>query len=142
MAKIPTQKEEKQPTAKIPTHKYNKVSPIGKNQIDYKRSLESNTLTIVRGPAGTGKTFLASVEAAELLRDGIIKNIVLVRPYVDLNNRGIGYLKGTEHEKLEPYVRPMLDAIKYVVGPLQLQKYLEEGAIEVKALASIRCMSY
>jgi phosphate starvation-inducible PhoH-like protein len=142
MAKIPTQKEEKQPTAKIPTHKYNKVSPIGKNQIDYKRSLESNTLTIVRGPAGTGKTFLASVEAAELLRDGIIKNIVLVRPYVDLNNRGIGYLKGTEHEKLEPYVRPMLDAIKYVVGPLQLQKYLEEGAIEVKALASIRGMSY
>jgi phosphate starvation-inducible protein PhoH len=140
--KIPAGKEEKQPTAKIPTHKYNKVSPIGKNQIDYKRSLESNTLTIVRGPAGTGKTFLASVEAAELLRDGIIKNIVLVRPYVDLNNRGIGYLKGTEHEKLEPYVRPMLDAIKYVVGPLQLQKYLEEGAIEVKALASIRGMSY
>lgn len=87
-------------------------------------------------------TFLPSVEAAELLRDGIIKNIVLVRPYVDLNNRGIGYLKGTEHEKLEPYVRPMLDAIKYVVGPLQLQKYLEEGAIEVKALASIRGMSY
>ena len=94
------------------------------------------------GDTGTGKTFLASVEAAELLRDGIIKNIVLVRPYVDLNNRGIGYLKGTEHEKLEPYVRPMLDAIKYVVGPLQLQKYLEEGAIEVKALASIRGMSY
>ena len=143
MAKSPAPKEiEKQPNTKIPTHKYNKVSPIGKNQIEYKRSLESNTLTIVRGPAGTGKTFLASVEAAELLRDGIIKNIVLVRPYVDLNNRGIGYLKGSEHEKLEPYVRPMLDAIKYVVGPHLLQKYIEEGTIEVKALASIRGMSY
>lgn len=144
MAKQPTQKELEKPKAesKIPAHKYNKVSPIGKNQIEYKRSIEENILTVVRGPAGTGKTFLSSVYAAELLRDGIIDKIVLVRPYVDLNNRGIGYLKGSEHEKLEPYVRPMLDAIKYVVGPHMLQKYIEEGNIEVKALASIRGMSY
>lgn len=144
MAKQPARKEEEKPKAesKIPAHKYNKVSPIGKNQIAYKRSIEENILTVVRGPAGTGKTFLASVYAAELLKDGVIDKIVLVRPYVDLNNRGIGYLKGNEHEKLEPYVRPMLDAIKYVVGPYMLAKYIEEGAIEVKALASIRGMSF
>lgn len=142
MAKIPQQKEVEKQEQSVPKHKYNKVTPIGKNQINYKRSIEENILTVVRGPAGTGKTFLASVYAAELLRDGLIDKIVLIRPYVDLNNRGIGYLKGTEFEKLEPYVRPMLDAIKYVVGPMALQKYLEEGAIEVKALASIRGMSY
>lgn len=144
MARVPSSKEQEKPKSetKIPQHKYNKVSPIGKNQIEYKRSLEENILTVVRGPAGTGKTFLASVYAAELLKDKIIEKIVLVRPYVDLNNRGIGYLKGSEHEKLEPYVRPMLDAIKYVVGPYMLQKYIEDGVIEVKALASIRGMSY
>lgn len=144
MARQPAKKEEEKVSKvdKVPAHKYNKVTPIGKNQIAYKRSIEENVLTVVRGPAGTGKTFLPSVHAAELLRDGLIEKIVLVRPYVDLNNRGIGYLKGSEHEKLEPYVRPMLDAIKYVVGPFQLQKWIEDGVIEVKALASIRGMSY
>lgn len=140
MAKIPTARETEKPKAE--THKYKKVSPRGKNQIAYKNSLDENILTIVRGPAGTGKTFLACVEAAELLRDGNITKIVLVRPYIDLNNRGIGYLKGSEQEKLEPYVRPMLEALKYVLGSMQLQKYIEEGVIEIKALSSIRGMSY
>lgn len=144
MAKIPQVKEQEKPKfeSKVPVHKYNKVTPIGKNQIEYKRSLEENILTVVTAPAGCGKTFLSCVYAAELLKDEIIERIVLVRPYVDLNNRGIGFLKGSEYEKLEPYVKPMLEAIKYVVGPFQLQKYLEDGLIEVKALSSIRGMSY
>ena len=127
-----------------PKHKYNKVTPITDNQVLYKRSLDNNILTVVKGMAGTGKTFLACVTGAELLEDpdSKIEQIILVRPYVDLNNRGIGYLKGGEFEKLQPYVQPMLDALKYVLGTELLNKYLEEGKIQVKALASIRGMSY
>ena len=125
-------------------HNYTKVKPITENQIAYKRSLDNNILTVVKGMAGTGKTFLASVTGAELLedKDSKIEQIILVRPYVDLNNRGIGYLKGGEFEKLQPYVQPMLEAIKFVLGTELLNRYLEEGKIQVKALASIRGMSY
>lgn len=125
-------------------HNYSKVKPITDNQVTYKRSLDNNILTVVKGMAGTGKTFLASVTGAELLEDekSKIEQIILVRPYVDLNNRGIGYLKGGEFEKLQPYVQPMLEAIKYVLGAEKMTKYLEEGKIQVKALASIRGMSY
>lgn len=121
-----------------------KVTPITENQKLYRRSLESNILTVVKGMAGTGKTFMSCTFAAEELldRDSPIKQIVLVRPYVDLNNRGIGYLKGGEYEKLEPYVKPMLEAIKYVIGAEKMAKFMEDGTIQVKALASIRGMSY
>lgn len=125
-------------------HHYNKVNPCTENQKIYKRSMENNILTVCKGSAGTGKTFLASSYGAELLEDvdSKIEKIVLVRPYVDLNNRGIGYLKGSEAEKLQPYVQPMLDAIKKVIGAEKLKFYLETGKIEIKALASIRGMSY
>lgn len=123
-------------------HEYKKISPITNNQKLLQHSLEINTLTIVSGPAGAGKTFIPTVYAAELLEKGTIKKIVLARPYVDLNNKGIGFLPGNEAEKLTPYVRPMLEAIKYVIGPEKLKYYLETGVIEIKALASIRGMSY
>lgn len=125
-------------------HHYTKVKPITQNQILYKRSLENNILTVAKGMAGTGKTFLPAVYATEELidPDSPIKQIILVRPYIDLNNRGIGYLKGNEAEKLQPYVQPMLNAIKFVVGAEKLAKFLEDGTVQIKALASIRGMSY
>ena len=131
------------PTEKVyPKHHYNKVSPITENQILYTRSMEENILTVVRGVAGTGKTFLAAIDAAERLELNQIKKIVLIRPYVHLSNESIGFLPGTEQEKLYPYVEPMLDAIEYVIGPEKLAKYLLDETIVIKALASIRGKSY
>lgn len=138
-----TQATQQQEIPKVyPKHHYNKVKPITENQVLYTRSLENNILTVVRGVAGTGKTFLAAIDAAEKLEAGSIKKIVLIRPYVHLSNESIGFLPGTEQEKLYPYVEPMLDAIEYVIGPEKLAKYLLEEVIVIKALASIRGKSY
>ena len=137
-------KQQQKPPQQQPKkeHKYKPITLVNENQILYKQSLETNILTIVTGPAGTGKTYLACVHAAELLKAGDIDRIVLIRPYVDLNNRGIGFLKGGEEEKLWPYALPMIEAIKVVLGSELFDEYLESGKIQIKALSSIRGMSY
>lgn len=124
-------------------HKIKKVTPITENQKIYLSSLENNILTVVKGFAGTGKSFLAATYAAQELidPDSKVKKIVVVRPYVDLG-RSIGFLKGDEYDKMLPYVRQILEGIRYITGDEKYANFIETGAVEVKALSSIRGMSY
>ena len=89
------------------------------------------------GPAGTGKTYLGVGVAVNLLRQGTIKRIVLVRPAVEAGER-LGFLPGDIAAKINPYLRPLLDALNDMMEPEQVKRYLENDVIEIAPLAYMR----
>lgn len=100
-------------------------------------SIKNKDIVFGIGPAGTGKTYLAVVLAVTALKEGRIKRIVLTRPAVEAGE-SLGFLPGDLQEKVDPYLRPLYDALNDVLGPEQVAKSLERGLIEIAPLAYMR----
>ena len=113
------------------------VRPRTDGQARYVRALRESDLTICVGPAGTGKTWLAVGMAVSLLRQGIVKKIVLVRPAVEAGER-LGFLPGDIAAKVNPYLRPLFDALNDMMEPEQVKRYMENDIIEIVPLAYMR----
>ena len=113
------------------------VKPKTIGQKEYIKSVLKNTGTIGVGPAGTGKTYLAVAAAVQAFRDKQVNRIILTRPAVEAGER-LGFLPGDLQSKVDPYLRPLYDALFDMLGAETYQKYLERGNIEVAPLAYMR----
>ncbi|WP_246539551.1 PhoH family protein [Telmatocola sphagniphila] len=113
------------------------LRPRTDGQGRYVQALRENDVTICEGPAGTGKTFMAVGMAVTLLRTGQVKKIVLVRPAVEAGER-LGFLPGDIVAKINPYLRPLFDALNDMMEPEQVKKYMENDIIEIVPLAYMR----
>ena len=112
-----------------------KAKTVG--QQNYMKAITKNTVTIGVGPAGTGKTYLAVAAAVEAFRERTVNRIILTRPAVEAGER-LGFLPGDLQNKVDPYLRPLYDALYDMLGPETFQKYQERGSIEVAPLAYMR----
>jgi len=112
-----------------------RVKTLG--QRHYVTAIQKNDVVFGVGPAGTGKTYLAVVLATMFLKKGLIKRIVLTRPAVEAGE-SLGFLPGDLQEKVDPYLRPLYDALHDILGVEHVAKYLERGIIEVAPLAYMR----
>jgi phosphate starvation-inducible PhoH-like protein len=119
------------------TAKGRPVKPKTIGQKEYIQSVLHNTVTIGVGPAGTGKTYLAVAAAVQAFRDKQVNRIILTRPAVEAGER-LGFLPGDLQSKVDPYLRPLYDALFDMLGAETYQKYLERGNIEVAPLAYMR----
>jgi len=106
-------------------------------QQSYMKAISKHTVTIGVGPAGTGKTYLAVAAAVAAFRDRTVNRIVLTRPAVEAGER-LGFLPGDLQNKVDPYLRPLYDALYDMLGAETFQKYQERGSIEVAPLAYMR----
>ncbi len=113
------------------------IRPRGANQSKYLSQVRENDLAFGIGPAGTGKTYLAVATAVEALESDRVRRIVLVRPAVEAGER-LGFLPGDLSQKVDPYLRPMYDALYEMMGYEQVAKMLERNMIEVAPLAFMR----
>ena len=112
-----------------------KAKTLGQQR--YMKAIQKNTVTIGVGPAGTGKTYLAVAAAVAAFREKSVNRIILTRPAVEAGER-LGFLPGDLQNKVDPYLRPLYDALFDMLGPETYQKYLERGNIEVAPLAYMR----
>ena len=119
------------------TSKGRPVKPKTIGQKEYVHSIMDRTVTIGVGPAGTGKTYLAVAAAVAAFRDKQVNRIILTRPAVEAGER-LGFLPGDLQSKVDPYLRPLYDALFDMLGAETYQKYLERGNIEVAPLAYMR----
>lgn len=106
-------------------------------QREYIDGIRHKDLTFCIGPAGTGKTYLAVVLATQALKNGHVKRIILTRPAVEAGE-SLGFLPGDLKEKVDPYLRPLYDALHDVLGTEQTDRFLERGTIEIAPLAYMR----
>ncbi len=113
------------------------VRARGRSQLDYLHNVRTHDLTFGIGPAGTGKTYLAVACAVEALHDERVRRIVLVRPAVEAGER-LGFLPGDLTQKVDPYLRPMYDALYEMMGFERVAKLIERNVIEVAPLAFMR----
>jgi phosphate starvation-inducible PhoH-like protein len=113
------------------------VRPRGANQKAYLKSIRDHDLAFGIGPAGTGKTYLAVASAIDALENEQVRRIVLVRPAVEAGER-LGFLPGDMSQKVDPYLRPMYDALFDMLGPDQVSRLIEKNIIEVAPLAFMR----
>jgi phosphate starvation-inducible PhoH-like protein len=113
------------------------LRPRTDGQARYVRAMRENDLTLCAGPAGTGKTFLAVGMAVSLLRQGEVRKIVLVRPAVEAGER-LGFLPGDIVAKVNPYLRPLFDALNDMMEPEQVKRYMDNDIIEIVPLAYMR----
>lgn len=107
-------------------------------QKNYIKALTENTVTICIGPAGTGKTFLAVAQAANELKNGEIERIVMSRPAIEAGEERLGFLPGDLAQKVDPYLRPLYDALNDIFGAEKADKLRERGIIEIAPLAYMR----
>ena len=112
-----------------------KAKTLGQQR--YMKAISKNTITIGVGPAGTGKTYLAVAAAVAAFREKAVNRIILTRPAVEAGER-LGFLPGDLQNKVDPYLRPLYDALFDMLGAETYQKYLERGNIEVAPLAYMR----
>ena len=112
-----------------------KAKTLGQQR--YMKAILKNTITIGVGPAGTGKTYLAVAAAVAAFREKAVNRIILTRPAVEAGER-LGFLPGALQNKVDPYLRPLYDALYDMLGAETYQKYLERGNIEVAPLAYMR----
>ncbi|MCK4833756.1 MAG: PhoH family protein [Gammaproteobacteria bacterium] len=114
-----------------------KISGRGKSQQQYLDQIKTNDLTVGVGPAGTGKTYLAVACAVEALENDLVDRLILVRPAVEAGER-LGFLPGDLAQKIDPYLRPMYDALFEMLGQQKVAKYVERNIIEIAPLAYMR----
>ena len=107
-------------------------------QQNYVKMLQEKTVTICIGPAGTGKTYLAVAQAAQELKDGRIERIIMSRPAIEAGEERLGFLPGDLAQKVDPYLRPLYEALNDVFGPERADKMRENGVVEVAPLAYMR----
>lgn len=113
------------------------VKGRGPNQAKYLQAISSHDISFSVGPAGTGKTFLAVACAVEALNEGKVQRLLLVRPAVEAGEK-LGFLPGDLSQKVDPYLRPLYDALYEMLGVEKVQKLLERNVIEVAPLAYMR----
>lgn len=113
------------------------IYPKTLGQKDYYFALKNNDVVFGIGPAGTGKTYLAVVFAVDALKNNVVKKIVLTRPAVEAGEN-LGFLPGDLKEKVDPYLRPLYDALHDVLGVEQTERLIEKGVIEIAPLAYMR----
>jgi phosphate starvation-inducible protein PhoH and related proteins len=118
-------------------HRSTRVAPKTVNQKRYVDSIRHNTITFGIGPAGTGKTFLAVAMAAAALARREVNRVILTRPAVEAGER-LGFLPGDMMAKIDPYLRPLFDALHDMIEPEKVSQHLERGVIEVAPLAFMR----
>ena len=119
------------------TAKGKPIKPKTLGQKQYVDAISNNTITLGVGPAGTGKTYLAVASAVAAFRDKAVNRIILTRPAVEAGER-LGFLPGDLQSKVDPYLRPLYDALFDMLGAETYNKYLERGNIEVAPLAYMR----
>ncbi len=113
------------------------IRPRTQGQAAYVNAIEGNTVTFGIGPAGTGKTYLAMAQAVAALQSKRVSRIVLTRPAVEAGER-LGFLPGSLSDKIDPYLRPLYDALHDMVDPDSIPRLIEAGTIEVAPLAYMR----
>jgi phosphate starvation-inducible PhoH-like protein len=118
-------------------HKARKVVPRTPGQQEYVRAVREHDLVFAAGPAGSGKTYLAVAMAVNALRQDLVRKIVLVRPAVEAGEK-LGFLPGDMFDKVNPYLRPLLDALGDILDYDQVQRYLDRDVIEIAPLAFMR----
>ncbi len=114
-----------------------KINGRGKSQQQYIGQIKNSDLTIGVGPAGTGKTYLAVASAVEALENDLVDRLILVRPAVEAGER-LGFLPGDLSQKIDPYLRPMYDALFEMMGQQKVAKCIERNIIEIAPLAYMR----
>ncbi|HUR73358.1 MAG TPA: PhoH family protein [Sporichthya sp.] len=124
-------------TADILSNRGRAIRPKTLNQKRYVDAIDKHTITFGIGPAGTGKTYLAVAKAVQALQTKQINRIILTRPAVEAGER-LGFLPGTLYEKIDPYLRPLYDALRDMLDPDLVPKLLTDGVIEVAPLAYMR----
>jgi phosphate starvation-inducible PhoH-like protein len=113
------------------------ITPKSKGQSDYLDTIEKYDMVFCIGPAGSGKTYLAVARAVEMLKQGEVKRVILVRPAVEAGEK-LGFLPGDLMEKVNPYLRPLLDAFGDMMDYNQMKRFMVDGIIEVIPLAFMR----
>ena len=114
-----------------------KILPRSIQQAKYINALKKNILTFGLGPAGTGKTYIAVADAVEKISSGEVEKIILSRPAVEAGEQ-LGFLPGDLKEKIDPYLRPLYDALEDCINRDKISKYIEKGKIEIAPLAFMR----
>jgi phosphate starvation-inducible PhoH-like protein len=113
------------------------IRPKTLNQKRYVDAIDAHTIVFGIGPAGTGKTYLAMAKAVQALQAKMVNRIILTRPAVEAGER-LGYLPGTLYEKIDPYLRPLYDALHDMIDPESIPRLTQAGTIEVAPLAYMR----
>jgi phosphate starvation-inducible protein PhoH and related proteins len=121
----------------VVTHTGKPIRPKTIGQGGYVDSIRANTIVFGIGPAGSGKTYLAVAMAIRALKDGEVSRIVLTRPAVEAGER-LGFLPGDLAAKIDPYLRPLYDALYEMLEPNTFQRYVDQGTIEIAPLAFMR----
>ncbi len=129
--------QEKEGREVLLTHRDRSVCAKTEGQARYVRAMQANPITFGIGPAGTGKTYLAMAMAVSALRRREIARIVLTRPVVEAGE-SLGYLPGTLQEKIDPYIRPLYDALYDMMDADHVNSLIERGTIEIAPLAYMR----
>jgi phosphate starvation-inducible PhoH-like protein len=124
-------------TANILSNRGRTIRPKTANQKDYVDAIDEHTIVFGLGPAGTGKTYLAVAKAVQALQAKAVTRIILTRPAVEAGER-LGFLPGTLSEKIDPYLRPLYDALHDMLDPAAIPRLMTEGTIEVAPLAYMR----
>jgi len=124
-------------TANILSNRGRTIRPKTLNQKRYVDAIDTNTVVFGIGPAGTGKTYLAVAKAVQALQAKQVNRIVLTRPAVEAGER-LGFLPGTLSEKIDPYLRPLYDALHDMIDPESIPRLITSGTIEIAPLAYMR----
>ena len=114
-----------------------RLTAKSENQLDYLNAIQNNPIVFAVGPAGTGKTYLAVAMAVDALQKELVQRIILTRPAVEAGER-LGYLPGDLAQKVDPYLRPLYDALYEMLGPEQVTRLLSKNRIELAPLAYMR----
>ncbi len=124
-------------TTNILSHRGRTIRPKTTNQKSYVDTIDESTVVFGIGPAGTGKTYLAMAKAVQALQAKEVNRIILTRPAVEAGER-LGFLPGSLNQKIDPYLRPLYDALHDMIDPDSIPRLMESGIIEVAPLAYMR----